>query len=399
MSWPNSETGVSTASNSFSSNDVPDEQSEPHWSGRGSPEPGRNRRHVIRLNAVIEIEGQAPRALTHESTAQTIILGRDASADFQIPLSTISRQHARIVEQDGLYVIEDLGSTHGTTVAGKKLSKGEKKVLKDGDVIELTKAKVKIAIESDRLIEAVPGEGTKAIAARAVVGILGKLGEAQGEQEYFRVLNGADEGTRFVMQGGFTEWSFGRSKDCEFVLNDPNVSRKHARVKRDWNNVIIEDLGSKNGVLVNDQLVKKTRKLRDRDEITIGPVKLVYINPDADLLKAIEDVPGFQKDDPSEAEAEASVMGAPDDGLQPHEGGGTEGGEIPEPLPGEGTMDGGGYSRASSSPGGESMGEMDHIDPDLLDERTSKVPFEWIVIGLVTLLIFASVTLILAILT
>ncbi len=399
MSWPNSETGVSTASNSFSSNDAPtEEQSESHWSGQGSPEPGRNRRHVIRLNAVIEIEGQAPRALTHESTSQTIILGRDASADFQIPLSTISRQHARIVEQDGVYVIEDLGSTHGTTVAGKKISKGEKKVLKDGDMIELTKAKVKIAIESDRLIEAVPGEGTKAIAARAVVGILGKLGEAQGEQEYFRVLNGADEGTRFVMQGGFTEWYFGRSKDCEFVLNDPNVSRKHARVKRDWNNVVVEDLGSKNGVLVNDQLVKKTRKLKDRDEITIGPVKLVYINPDADLLRAIEDVPGFQKDEPPEADGGASVMGVPDDGPQAHQGGGTEGGEVPEPLPGEGTLNGGGMSRVSSRADGD-MGDMEHIDPDLLDERQSKLPFEWIVIGLVTLLICASVTLILAILT
>lgn len=60
---------------------------------------------MIRLNAVIEIEGQAPRALAHESTAQAIILGRDGSADFQIPLSTISRQHARIAEADGLYVI------------------------------------------------------------------------------------------------------------------------------------------------------------------------------------------------------------------------------------------------------------------------------------------------------
>ena len=369
---------------------------DPDWSGHASPELEQKRQTVIRLNAVIEIEGQAPRALTHESTATTIILGRDASADFQIPLSTISRQHARITEADGVYVIEDLGSTHGTIVQGKKITKGEKKVLKDGDVIELTKAKVKISIENERFIEAVSGEGTKAIAARAVVGILGRLGEAQGEQEYFRVLNGADEGTRFVMQGGFSEWNFGRSKDCEFVLNDPNVSRKHARVKRDWNNIIIEDLGSKNGVLVNDQLVKKTRKLKDRDEITIGPVKLVYINPDADLLKAIEDVPGFQKEEPSEVEAEASIMGAPDGGPQPHEGSATEGGELPELIPGEGTLNGGG---AAAAPAAADMGDVDAIDPELLTSKSSKVPFEWIVIGLVTLLIAASVTLILAILT
>ncbi len=388
---------MSTASNNFSSSDGAPEEPEPsddsHWAGQGSGA-GRKRTNVIRLNAVIEIEGQAPRALAHESTAQTIILGRDGSADFQIPLSTISRQHARIAEADGLYVIEDLGSTHGTAVNGRKLAKGEKKVLKDGDIIELTKAKVKVSIETEKLIESVPGEGTKAIAARAVQGILGRLGEARSEGPYFRVLNGADEGTRFTMQGNFTEWNFGRSKDCEFVLNDPNVSRRHARVKKDWSGFIIEDLGSKNGVLVNDQLVKKSRRLKDRDEVTIGPVKAVYIDPDADLLRALEDVPGFKVEEPIEPESnggEASVMGAPDDGLAGMDNPGTEGALPPPPLPGEGTLN------QQREPEDE-LGNVE-IDPDLLADNQSKLPTEWIVIGLVTLLIAASVTLILAILT
>ncbi len=390
---------MSTASNNFSSSDGASDASESddsHWAGQGSGA-GRKSSHVIRLNAVIEVEGQAPRALAHESTAQTIILGRDGSADFQIPLSTISRQHARIVESDGVYVIEDLGSTHGTIINGRKLSKGEKKVLKDGDIIELTKAKVKVSIETEKLIEAVAGEGTKAIAARAVQGILGRLGEARSEGPYFRVLNGADEGTRFTMQGNFTEWNFGRSKDCEFVLNDPNVSRRHARVKKDWSGFIIEDLGSKNGVLVNDQLVKKSRRLKDRDEVTIGPVKAVYIDPDADLLRALEDVPGFKVEEPIEPEAnagDASIMGAPDDGSPGHmDNPGTEGALPPPPMPGEGTLD---HQRADGD-----ENELAHadIDPDLLNEKQSKLPMEWIVIGLVTLLIVASVVLILAILT
>ena len=82
---------------------------------------------MIRLTAVIDIEGQAPRALTHESNARSIVIGRDPSADFQLPLSTVSRHHARISEVDNVYTLEDLGSTHGTAINGKVITKGEKR--------------------------------------------------------------------------------------------------------------------------------------------------------------------------------------------------------------------------------------------------------------------------------
>ncbi len=356
---------------------------------------------MIRLSAVIEIEGQAPRALTYESSASAFTLGRDASADFQIPLTTISRQHSRISEADGLYVIEDLGSTHGTIVNGKKLGKGEKKVIKDGDMLELTKAKIKVSIEnqSPGLMVAAPGEGTQAIAARAVQGILGRLGEARSDGPYFRILNGADEGTRFPLSGSYTEWTFGRSKDCEFVLNDPNVSRRHARVKKDWNGFMIEDLGSKNGVLVNDQLIKKARRLKDRDEITVGPVKAVYIDPDAELLAALKDVPGFSMEEPSDAEPmapDASHMGAPLD---------QSAGDAPSPM-GEPT---GGTDEASldapesivNSPHGTAAlddAELEaEIDPELLKDFPSKPRVEWLVIGVVGLVLLGCVVLMLAI--
>lgn len=332
---------------------------------------------MIRLTAVIEIEGQAPRALAHESSARSIIMGRDPSADFQIPLSTISRQHARIFEDDNVYVIQDLGSTHGTVVNGKPIGKNAKKVLKDGDVIELTKAKITCNIEDQPVLEAAPGEGTKAIAARAVEGILGRLGDARSEGPYFRVLNGADEGARITLSSNLSEYSMGRSKDCEIVLNDANVSRRHALVRRDWQGFTIEDLASKNGVIVNDHQIKKAKRLKDRDEITIGPVKLVFIDPDADLLSALKDVPGFQLDESQEldeVEDEASMMGAPSD----------EDGPSPD-----------GFLGDDDDPSmlGDEMGvapmEMDddpvpEIDPALLEpEATGRSAVEWIIIGVV----------------
>ena len=328
---------------------------------------------MIRLTAVIEVEGHAPRALTHESNARSIVMGRDASADFQLPLSTISRHHARISEADNVYTIEDLGSTHGTLVNGKKMDSGQKRVLRHGDTIELTKAKVTCAIESEKVASSEPGEGTQAIAVKAVQGILGRLGDAKSDGPYLRALTGADEGTRFSLTGPIAEWTLGRSKDCECVLNDPNVSRRHALVKKDWNGYVVQDLGSKNGVQVNDHTINRTRRLRDRDEITVGPVRLVFVDPDADLLAALKDVPGFGVED-SQADgsmdASPSVVGMPDENGENYMPG-EAGGDLPEP----GSMD----------HAAQQDDEMANIDPELLMDARPKLPVDYLVIGGVTL--------------
>lgn len=266
---------------------------------------------MIRLTAVIEAEGHAPRALTYESNARSIILGRDVTSDFQLPLATISRHHSRISEADNVYLVEDLGSTHGTLVNGKAVEPGQKKILRNGDIIELTRAKVTCAIEQHKVASAEPGEGTQAIAARAVQGILGRLGEAKSDGPFLRVLTGVDENARYALAAPLSEWTLGRSKDCECVLNDANVSRRHATIKKDWNGYLIQDLGSKNGVLINERAITKTRRLKDRDEITIGPVKLIFIDPDAGLLDALRGVPGFEVE---QSEPHIDEPGQPQDG-------------------------------------------------------------------------------------
>ncbi len=60
----------------------------------------------------------------------------DIDLDRYDPEAKISRRHARIVRQNGKYLIEDLGSTNGTFVnRGRRLLPGNKNVLTDGDEI------------------------------------------------------------------------------------------------------------------------------------------------------------------------------------------------------------------------------------------------------------------------
>src|SRR5580698_3499516 len=63
-----------------------------------------------------------------------VVIGRDADTFVRIEDQSVSRRHARIVHQGDKLVLEDLGSTNGTFVAGKKLDKA---VLSSGDRIQI----------------------------------------------------------------------------------------------------------------------------------------------------------------------------------------------------------------------------------------------------------------------
>jgi FhaA, N-terminal domain/FHA domain len=73
---------------------------------------------------------------------------------------------------------------------------------------------------------------------------------------------------RYVLEG--PRAVIGRSRESECVLRDPNVSRRHAELRRspagDWT---IADLGSTNGVKVNGRRVS-TARLDSGDEVTLG---------------------------------------------------------------------------------------------------------------------------------
>jgi pSer/pThr/pTyr-binding forkhead associated (FHA) protein len=64
-----------------------------------------------------------------------IAIGRDPSNDIVINEAEVSRKHARLLFQDELYVLEDLGSTNGTFVNGQRLESPQE--LEPGDMILL----------------------------------------------------------------------------------------------------------------------------------------------------------------------------------------------------------------------------------------------------------------------
>jgi hypothetical protein len=67
----------------------------------------------------------------------------------------------------------------------------------------------------------------------------------------------------------------GRLPECEVVLPDSNVSRRHAELRRKGDGVFVTDLGSTNGTRVNGTPVRE-QLLANGDEVSVGSTKLVF---------------------------------------------------------------------------------------------------------------------------
>jgi pSer/pThr/pTyr-binding forkhead associated (FHA) protein len=69
----------------------------------------------------------------------------------------------------------------------------------------------------------------------------------------------------------------GRSRECDIVLSDSNVSRRHAEIRPvggdGWT---ITDLGSTNGVKVNGRTIGSPTPLEPGDEVVVGTVDVRF---------------------------------------------------------------------------------------------------------------------------
>ena len=68
----------------------------------------------------------------------------------------------------------------------------------------------------------------------------------------------------------------GRAPSADLRLDDPRVSRLHARIEMRDDGVYVEDLGSRNGTTVDGDMVREPRRLAVDDEIAVGSAALVF---------------------------------------------------------------------------------------------------------------------------
>ena len=81
------------------------------------------------------------------------------------------------------------------------------------------------------------------------------------------------DGTQHHIRGGVS--TIGRKPESDIVINDQNVSRRHAELHAVGDNYELVDLGSTNGSKVNGQRVRR-HPLSDGDQVTFGAITLRF---------------------------------------------------------------------------------------------------------------------------
>lgn len=219
-------------------------------------------------------QGGAEKAVEIILEDEVINLGREKTCQVVLAQQAVSRSHARISRDGSLFFLEDLGSSYGTQINGKSLPKGEKRLLRNGDVIAIAQ----FDLTFDRVTDPPKGQPatTNRMARQVVKDVMRGLSSGQ-ENPYFRLMNGPKEGQRIELLDA-QELLIGREETADIVLDDDLVSRRHAKIRRDWSGTHVEDLGSRNGIKVNKKWLKK-KTLKDRDELEIGSFRLLYLDP------------------------------------------------------------------------------------------------------------------------
>ncbi|HEX9638048.1 MAG TPA: SpoIIE family protein phosphatase [Acidobacteriota bacterium] len=93
---------------------------------------------------------------------------------------------------------------------------------------------------------------------------------------------------RRLPQGKVT---LGRGRTCEIAIPDPLMSRRHAEFERQGQDLIVRDLGSRNGILVNGTRITEAISIRPGDRLQIGGTVIELVGPEATNLVLVDTDP------------------------------------------------------------------------------------------------------------
>lgn len=102
-----------------------------------------------------------------------------------------------------------------------------------------------------------------------------RTNETVGPRFVVQLVSGPSSPKAFELRGIV---AIGRSRENEIWLSDNTVSNHHARISMADGFWMIEDLGSKNGTLVNGERIDSCQRIFPEDKISIGRNQLIVIN-------------------------------------------------------------------------------------------------------------------------
>jgi pSer/pThr/pTyr-binding forkhead associated (FHA) protein len=221
-----------------------------------------------------------------------ITLGRAASSDVLLPHPSVSFVHATIRAEGAGYVLSDEGSTNGTRVDAVKIPPLRPKRLADGNLLKVGAFAVRVELVTGT------AELTDAkTAARAARALLLDALASEGRSPGGPRLVLAEPPRALELEGLPLPITIGRAPSVSIQLDDPSISRIHARLSREGDTFVVEDAGQTNGLFVDGKPVAR-RRLRSGDVFSLGSVTVRFVDPVEEELEALRSCPDREGEPP-----------------------------------------------------------------------------------------------------
>ncbi len=218
------------------------------------------------------------------------VVGRDPECDLAIDSGLLSRRHAEITIENDHLRIRDLKSLNGTFVNGRRIEEAE---ARPGDEVRFDQQAFIVSGPTQTLLNKVVEDDENTIARdpfydQGTMIMKPALEEVQVEIEEQTHFMAHTLPPAFLLDQSNTVkesrirvkeplYLIGRSKECDLVLSDGSISKRHAKLRCVDNQWMIEDVNSRNGIKVNGQKVKTVR-LCGGDTIVLGRLKFIFEN-------------------------------------------------------------------------------------------------------------------------
>ncbi len=291
-------------------------------------------------------------AETRLSPTKVMTVGRQQGVHLLVDEATVSRRHAEISYVNGQFVLHDLGSSNGTFVNGGRLQPASAYVLKPGDTVRFGKV-----VNFNFVARVISGQAKNMqVGSVSMAGITG-LQDAMGErvdplgQPLLRsdgslLLPGATTPLSAAVVASFKQSAalvvladvagtsqrppqvfllkegrravVGRDQGMDIELADPVVSRRHAEISPGPGGFYIRDLGSSNGVTVNQTRIDNPYHLAHGDRVSLGGCMLYFVDlrtPNARMVPVAE-LAGVSARDEQSARIENGGRGGADQTVQ-----------------------------------------------------------------------------------
>ena len=224
------------------------------------------------------------------------VLGRDPDVvNLVLEDPMVSRRHVicRLTAEG--FVLENLSAVNPATQNGLIIS--EPVLLREGDIIQIGNTFFRFSEKLPKAEELPPSilEESPDLTSLSVT-------SSPEARWMIKVITGPNAGAEFYMHKGKT-YVIGKDPElCDIIFQDLSVSRQHARITVDENEVVtIEDLGSRNGTLVGGKMISDKHLLNSQDQISLGTTSFLVIDRSQARETLVSEAPVIEETPAKEA--------------------------------------------------------------------------------------------------